>query len=139
MIAIYALEVSVPEDHFTDFNRQHAIETFKSMISISIEIFKALILINGGAAAGIVATLDKLATLLPKQVIRESMTAFLMGLSLAVLATFFAYFTQNKLHEENMSRAKGVPHYWMQLAAILCCLGSLIGFVWGAMSAARGL
>ncbi|WP_197330141.1 hypothetical protein [Ralstonia syzygii] len=42
-----------------EFDRQHKIETYKSMVSISVEAFKYLALLNGGAAAGMLAAADK--------------------------------------------------------------------------------
>ena len=42
-----------------NFNEEHAIETYKSMISISVEGMKALQLINGGAVVALLAYLGQ--------------------------------------------------------------------------------
>ncbi|CAM3450898.1 hypothetical protein BOSP111201_05605 [Bordetella sputigena] len=42
----------------------HLTETYKSMISISVEGFKYLALLNGGAAAGMLTTFDRLSNVM---------------------------------------------------------------------------
>jgi len=42
-------------------DQQHAAETYKSLITISVEVFKALVLLNGGAVVALLAYLGQAA------------------------------------------------------------------------------
>jgi hypothetical protein len=123
----------------SDFSGQHKVETYKSMITISIEIFKALLLINGGAAAGMLATLDKLVRLVPMEAIRHSLMLFGAGVGLVMLAFVFSYFTQNTLHQENMGRARHNTHLPFVVLGTISALASMAAFVAGVYVAANAL
>ncbi|MEO8023427.1 hypothetical protein [Polaromonas sp.] len=122
-----------------EFTTNHQTETFKSLITISLDIFKGLILINGGAAAGMVATLDKLTKVIHIGAIQASMGLFVGGLLAAVVASSCAYFTQLALHEENMGReVRGKHHRWVIAVTIFCIL-SMACFGAGGLVAALSI
>ncbi|OWT61877.1 hypothetical protein [Candidimonas nitroreducens] len=121
------------------FRESHKIETYKSMITLSVEVFRALILLNGAAAAGIVAAMDKLSRLLAPHTLRHSLTAFLLGLIFAMLATLGGWFTQNTLHNENIAAiARGKHLRWVQ-AVVLLCVASIVAFSAGGLIAVFGI
>lgn len=122
-----------------EFITNHQTETFKSLITISLDIFKGLILINGGAAAGMVATLDKLTKVIPIGAVQASMGFFVGGLLAAVVASSCAYFTQLALHEENMGReARGNHRKWV-IAVTIFCISSMVCFGVGGLVAALSI
>lgn len=119
-----------------EFDRQHKIETYKSMISISVEAFKYLALLNGGAAAGMLAAADKMVKILPLCSLRFTLACFVVGLVADGLALFLSYWTQNSLFNEGFSRAPAGRHITMVKAAVAFCILSLLAFCIGALVAA---
>jgi hypothetical protein len=121
----------------TDISNQHWIETYQSLISLSIEGFKFAALANGGAAVALLAYLGNVAgkgTSAPDM--RCAMAAFLAGLTACGLAMLFAYLTQLKLLNE--SRDAGRPklsHGWLLWCAIVLFLCSLVFFGVGSWQA----
>ncbi|MGD1324943.1 hypothetical protein ACNHE5_08475 [Pandoraea pnomenusa] len=117
------------------FISDHKTETFKSMISISVEYYKALLLLNGAAAAGIVASIDKLAKVADMEQIRSGLMFFVWGLVADALAIFFAWIVQNKLHNENIGRGRRGAHTRVVWVVGVLCLMSLAFFCTGALVA----
>ncbi len=124
---------------FTQFNETHKVETFKSVLAIGLEVLRALILINGGAAAGMVATLDKLRTVITASSLQYAMLCFVVGLVAAVGAGCAGYFTQYAMHEKNMGRKTALSTRLLRNTAICMALASLGCFSGGALTAALGL
>lgn len=124
---------------FEEFNKAHQVETYKSILTISLEVLRALILVNGGAAAGMIATLDKLRTVITANALQNAMIFFVLGLIAAVLAGCAGYFTQYSLHETNMQRGTALSVQAYRRAAIALALASLMCFSAGALIAAFGL
>ena len=88
----------------------HIEETFKGLISLSIELLKALLLINGGAAVAVLAYLGSLASHgsvahLPD--IKNALLCFAGGVLATALAFIAAYFTQYRLYLEERARHTG--------------------------------
>lgn len=123
----------------SDFIESHKTETYKSMISISVEIFKLLVLINGGAAAGVIAASNTLLRIMPVEAYRGAILFFVVGLVCAVLAVFFSWFNQNALHGENIGESPHGSHLKFMNLAIIFCFASLISFALGATVAAFGV
>jgi hypothetical protein len=123
----------------TDFNETHKVETFKSVLTIGMEVLRALILINGGAAAGMVATLDKLRFAITPDALQTAMLCFVIGLITAVLAGCAGYFTQYTMHEGNMGRTASPSYATLRKTTVTLAFMSLAGFSAGALSAAFGL
>lgn len=114
---------------------EHAVETYKSLISISTEGFKALQLLNGGAVLAVLTYLGQRHTTGP-DVLRAAlpMGLFVAGLAAGTLVYATSYLTQFALHNENMKRYKVGKHKkWLWLSFILC-LASLALFSFGAFA-----
>ncbi|BBP99126.1 hypothetical protein BSFA1_42550 [Burkholderia sp. SFA1] len=116
-------------------NEGIALETYKSLISISVEVFKYLALLNGGAAAAVLAGFDRLVKNIPLGALQIAVISFVVGLLLCGLAMFCAYWTQISLFNEYMGRMRRI-HGSILLAAALCSALSLIAFAVGAMVSA---
>lgn len=113
----------------------HWMETYKSLITLSIEAFRFSALANGGAAVALLAYLGSVASSSDSVAINLScpMMAYISGLVLCGLAVLFAYLTQLKLLNE-IGRNQGFvfKHTWYLWAAIAFYLASLIAFGWGS-------
>ena len=120
------------------FEEQHAIETYKSLISISTEGFKALQLLNGGAVVAMLAYLGQLSSKCPELIYLAKLPLglFVGGL---VAGTFFfvtSYLTQLALHNENMGsvpHAGGGHRLWLCLSFVIG-LSSVALFASGAFA-----
>lgn len=123
----------------TNFEEQHKIETYRSMITISLDVFKSLILINGGAAAGMIASIHNIARIMTVESIQAAMGFFVLGIALAAAAPIASWFTQNRLHNENIGVSRPGGHNWYVAIAVILCIGSMIAFCIGAMTAVRGI
>lgn len=121
----------------TELSNQHWIETYKSLITLSIEGFKFAALANGGAAVALLAYLTNVAgkgASAPDM--RCAMAAFLAGLASCGLAMLCAYLTQLKLlNETSTTERPKLSHGWLLWSAILLFLGSLVFFGVGSWQA----
>lgn len=124
---------------YTQFNETHRAETYKSVVTISLEVLKGLILINGGAAAGMIAMLDKLTKVISAAALQVAMICFVLGLIAAVAAGIAGYFAQFTMHEKNMGRANMGKVDVIRKTAIGLSIFSLISFATGALTAAFNL
>lgn len=110
----------------------HKSETYKSLITISIEAFKFCVLVNGGAVVAILAYLgnvaSKMACTLPDM--DSAMYGFLGGLIACSGAIICSYLTQLQLLQENKE-----PHVFYLWGAMGCVALSISGFIWGAWEA----
>lgn len=123
----------------------HLNETYKSLITISLEAFKFCALANGGAAVAILAYLGNIAAktdLTTPIGIRCAMGAFLFGLLSCGIAMVFAYLTQLQLFNEEKEqliptelRSKRVSHTLYLRLALLFLGTSLFAFGEGALLA----
>lgn len=120
-----------------DIMREHWLETYKSLIAISIEGFKFLALANGGSAVALLAYLGNVAgkgALAPDM--RCPMLAFLVGLAACGLSMLFAYLTQFKLLGEiGRSEQPQFRHSWFFSSAIIFFLCSIVAFGVGSWQA----
>jgi hypothetical protein len=84
----------------------HLTETYKSLITLSIEALKTLALLNGGAAVAILAYLGNLASHAPAPAhlpaIKPALLWYCAGLTATALAFVFAYCTQLALYNEEI-------------------------------------
>lgn len=106
----------------------HLQETYKSLITISVECLKMLALINGGAAVAILTYLGNLVGHSSNQHsinITPAILWYCWGLLATVVAFMFSYWVQLRLyHEERDSQAAQQVRRWHQLV------------LWGAMGLA---
>jgi hypothetical protein len=109
----------------------HAIETYKSLISISTEAFKALQLLNGGAVLAVLTYLGQRAPTDTELLLRATlpMRLFVAGLITGTLVYGTSYLTQLALHQKK----GGTSNCWLYLSFILC-FGSVILFAFGAFA-----
>ncbi|MCA8243058.1 MULTISPECIES: hypothetical protein [Burkholderia] len=114
------------------FNEDHQIETYKSMVTISIEVFKYLALLNGGAAAGMLAIFDRLSKVIPLCALKVSLVCFVVGLLFTGIAVFCSYWTQNTLFNEGFQRLPKGKHVRFLRIATATCVLSLLAFCIGA-------
>ena len=121
----------------TDISKDHWLETYKSLITLSIEGFKFSALANGGAAVALLAYLGNVAgrgAITPDM--RFPMAAFLVGLLACGLTILFAYLTQLKLlNESNQSKTPKLSHGWLLWLAIFFFMCSLAAFGIGSWQA----
>ena len=85
----------------------HLTETYKGLITLSIEGLKMLALVNGGAAVAVLTYLGNLASRssAPAQlpVIRPALLWYCAGLAATVLGFIVAYLTQLRLYAEEIA------------------------------------
>lgn len=122
-----------------NFVDEQKIETYKSMINISVEGFKILALLNGGAAAGILAAFDKVRASIDAVALKAAVISFVIGLTLVVLAFLLSYATQLTLFEELHDRRVQRSHMRYFYGALFSCVLSLGAFAYGALRAASGI
>lgn len=120
------------------FEKERAVETYKSLIQFSIETMKTLLLLNGGAVVALLAYLGNITnkgSCVPDM--RWPMGAFITGLFFCGLTFILSYLTQLRLHQENMSgRKEGFftrHQTWLNFAAgsaILSVVCFICGSIW---------
>jgi hypothetical protein len=120
----------------TELSHQHWIETYKSLITLSVEGFKFSALANGGAAVALLAYLGNVAGKAGMPDMRCAMAAFLGGLASCGASMLCAYLTQLKLlNESSATERPKFSHGWLLWAAILLFLLSLVLFGAGSWQA----
>jgi uncharacterized membrane protein YidH (DUF202 family) len=121
-----------------DISDQHWIETYKSLITLSIEGFKFTSLANGGAAVALLAYLGNISSKgasVPDM--RWAMAAFLAGIVACGFAMVFAYLTQLQLLNESRRGAArpALSHAWFLWSAIVLVVVSVVLFGLGSWQA----
>ncbi len=125
-----------------NFNEEHAIETYKSLISISTEGMKALQLVNGGAVVALLAYLGQASNRAGVAAhVKCAMGLFILGLVAATFAFFTSYLTQLALFNESVREkvyqgTKHGPWWWV---TIVVAFISLVCFACGAFAAVAAL
>jgi hypothetical protein len=132
-------KAAVKEDWEPQYLQNHRIETFKSSMSLSTEIFKYLTLLNGGAVAGMLTTLDKLAKVLSVTTIRISVGCFIFGLVLNGFAIFALYFSQTVVYSKSMTKPDKKTQNGLFFYSAAYQIFSLSFFCFGAIFAMVGL
>jgi len=124
----------------------HLTETYKGMITLSVEALKMLALVNGGAAIAVLTYLGNIVARAPNAVrpnISPALFCYCFGLSLTVLAFVFAYVAQLILYNEERKRVGGaeVPegHVWLLWFCIALAIGATAAFGVGCFSGVRAL
>ena len=130
-----AMQSTASAGSITDFRKEHAIETYRSLISITLAGLKTLMLINGGAVVAILAYLGQSPqgpTLAPR--VLWSLGAFVLGVLFCVGAFFGSYQTQFKLYNESISPTTKPSHMKWQRITMTFVLLSCLAFALGAFS-----
>ena len=115
----------------SDLNN-HQLETYKSLVTISVEGFKYSMAINGGAAIAILAYLSNVAGKTTAPDFRFPMTAFLTGVVCCGVSFCGSYLTQLKLFNEAMSNKSPTKHAIFLYATLVFYLLSVVAFGVGA-------
>jgi len=124
-----------------DLQKEHALETYRSLISISLAGLKTLLLVNGGAVVALLTYLEHSpqgASLASHAF--WSLGAFIAGVVLCVAAFFGSYQTQFTLYNETVSPASvaGLSHMVWQRITFGLVLLSCIAFAVGAFCSVLG-
>lgn len=116
---------------------EYWLETYKSLVTLSIESFKFSALANGGAAVALLAHLGNIAgKATPAPDMRCAMLAFLTCLTLCGFAMLFGYLTQLKLlNEIGQTEEFIIKHSLLLWLAIILFAASLIAFGVGSWQA----
>ncbi len=125
----------------------HLPETYKGLITLSVEALKMLMLINGGAAIAVLTYLGNLVARAPAghapKMIRSALLWYCSGLLATVVAMIFAYVTQLLLYNEELRRQSGQQTRQWHAAgiwlSILLALYAASAFSLGTVSASRAL
>jgi hypothetical protein len=125
----------------------HLTETYKGLITLSIEALKLLALVNGGAAVAVLTYLGNLASHSPAPAslpaIKPALLWYCGGLLATVLAFIVAYLTQLRLYNEEIdlrggARVRRRHSIGIGLGCGLAVLAA-VAFGFGCWSAARAL
>ena len=115
---------------------EHAAENYKSMINISIEAMKSLLLVNGGAVIAILSYLSAIKE--PNLATNAKMPLgfFVTGVVLSVLTFVFSYLTQYALFNEEVRALeyKGQKHQTYLKIAFVFLIICLLSFIGGCIS-----
>ena len=120
---------------------EHQHETYKSMVTISVEAMKFSALANGGAAVALLAYLGNVISKGPENLVPDMSTAmfwFVAGLMCSGLLIAAAYLTQLSLFNESFTQPsprKKRPHRYFLWFSIFMFFGSLWCFAVGSMNA----
>jgi hypothetical protein len=129
-------------------NPWHMQETYKSLITISVECMKMLAVVNGGAAIAILTYLGNLlaraSSPQPVPHIGWALVWYCGGLFGAVLAFILSYLVQLQLYQEDVAQSSGtaqgrLKHQWLLWIAICVVFLSAISFAVGCLQAASAL
>ena len=114
------------------FTKEHAIETFRSLITIAVAALQMLVLLNGGAIVALLAYLGQLSSRsdLAGRV-ATPLAWFVAGLILAGLAFIGAYVTQLLLYGESVLKKKERHGIALRMTVIVSLL-SVGAFAVGA-------
>jgi hypothetical protein len=124
----------------------HITETFKGLITLSIELVKMLALVNGGALVALLAYLGNVAAHpigghLPH--LRHALGYFCNGLFATVVAVIVAYLTQLRLYHEERKRHLNenfkVLHPGILAVGILLAGYAAFAFLKGCLVAASAI
>lgn len=112
-------------------------ESYKSLVTLSVEAFRYLVLINGGAIVALLAYLGNTKDGETPELGIPSLW-FIVGLVACGFAMAFAYLTQLRLFNDLLLAGKfSTSHKPTLRAAMLCFVISLSSFSYGAWLAIR--
>lgn len=117
---------------------EHAAKTYESMLTVSVEGFKTLLLINGGGVVALLTYLGQVESAGLAHNAGWAVGGFVVGVLLSVLAFAGAYATQYALFNESMGRADEM--WWRhQSAMLLTAATALLGVVAFAVGACASI
>lgn len=111
-------------------------ETYKSLITLSVEGFRYIALINGGAIVALLAYLGKDGNANNALKFEHAFYGFACGLVALALSMFFAYKTQFELFNALVKHRRFLQtHKCVMKLGLFFYMLSVLGFVYGAYSA----
>lgn len=115
-------------------SNDHMMETYRSLITISIEALKVLVLLNGGAIVALIAYLGQVDARVQLAVlVADPLRLFVVGLVLGALGFIGSYLTQLRLYNESAFN-KPQRHQIILWGTIVVGLGSIAAFACGAFA-----
>ena len=113
------------------FDEEHTLETYKSMITMSLEGLKTIFIVNGGAVVAMLAYLGQS----PQGPIAAHhawvpLGCFIAGIVFCVISFVGAYATQFILLNENLGRRQKASHMnilWITVGFVVMSLGCFVG------------
>jgi hypothetical protein len=115
-------------------NNDHAMETYRSLVTISIEALKIFVLLNGGAIVALLAYLGQVdARVELAWLVAQPLRAFVVGLVLGALGFVGSYLTQLSLYNES-AHGKPQRHHHFLWATVILGLTSIAAFACGAFA-----
>ena len=128
------------ENVFADESENRRIETFKALNALALELFKALNVLNAGAATGMLAGIDKLQCAIERTYIEQSIAFFVFGLVFGLCAMLFGWFAlYRRLHLMDEPSPKPSKYKRMMIATLVSAALGLICFCFGALIVALNL
>jgi hypothetical protein len=121
-----------------DISKEHvAVETFKSLVQISLEGLKLLALLNGGAAVALLAYMGNIAGKgVPVPSLFIPMLCYVGGLMFCGAAFLFGFMTQFLLYDESTGQLRRGAHRTFRIPAIGFSVMSMMAFSAGSLVAA---
>jgi hypothetical protein len=119
----------------------HLTETYKGLITISVEALKILAIVNGGAAVAVLTYLGNLVSRSPpgnspSPDVTPALSWYCGGLTATLLAFVCSYLTQLALFRETVQRKPNRYHPWFLWLAIVLAMGAVGAFFKGSITAA---
>ena len=132
--------MSTTETKNADDSENRRIETFKALNTLALELFKALNVLNAGAAAGMLAGLNGIKGVIPAWSITLSISFFVFGLMFGLFAMLCGWFTLYKrLHLTDRPNQSPATYQRLMLITLLFALLGLICFCTGALVSALNI
>ena len=121
----------------------HIAETYRGLVTLSVEALKILGLINGGAAVALLAYAGNNRLGAPPSEFKPALFWYCGGVVAIALAFVVAYLTQLRLYTEERLKVSGVNvperHSIGIAVAVVLALGAAATFVFGCLSTAAVL
>jgi ABC-type transport system involved in cytochrome c biogenesis permease subunit len=118
-----------------DESQERRIENFRALNTLALELFKALNILNAGAAAGMLAGFKDIKGAIPPRCISFSISSFVFGLMFGLVAMLFGWVALYKrLHLMDRPTPPRISYQDMMkitlcfagLGLLCFCLGALV-------------
>jgi hypothetical protein len=120
----------------------HLTETYKALITISVEALKMSILINGGAAVAVLTYAGN-SHITEKTAVTFAVLYYAGGVAAAMFAFILAYVAQLRLYIEERKRHSGQSfrqtHHWLLALDVISASGSVVLFGCGCIAASNSI
>lgn len=132
--------MSTQKNTFPVDSEARRLETFKALQTLALELFKALNLLNAGAAAGMLGGMDKLQTIIERGAIEISIVSFVLGLVFGLSAMLTGWLAlYRRLHLTDKPNPDPAKYKRWMIATLLIAALGLACFCFGALIAVTHL